>query len=178
MRKLFIIVILMFFVSYLIHKANEGANFHSPVYSGRELKIGIVGDIPNIRENNVSFIQMSLEDVLQKKFVTKVDSVFITKKHLKEAAEPQYAKIYWESPIPFVFIDSEKVYLAFLDDQLSYEDAHTIKSGDYVVGFHKDTYFGIGLYNNIRNEKTIQDCYSRLFVIIERFKNTGKILIK
>ncbi|KIP21881.1 MULTISPECIES: hypothetical protein [Anoxybacillus] len=177
MRKLFIMLILVFFIAYLTHKTNEGANFHSPVYSGNELKIGIVGDIPKIREKNVSFIQMSMEDVLQKKFAN-VDSVFITKKHLKEAAEPQYAKIYWESPIPFVFIDSEKVYLAFLDDQLSYEDAHIIKSGDYVVGFYKDTYFGIGLYNNIRNEKTIQDCYSRLFVIIERFKNTGKILIK
>ncbi|KHF26927.1 hypothetical protein LR68_04247 [Anoxybacillus sp. BCO1] len=66
MRKLFIMLILVFFIAYLTHKTNEGANFHSPVYSGNELKIGIVGDIPKIREKNVSFIQMSMEDVLQK----------------------------------------------------------------------------------------------------------------
>lgn len=177
MRKITIIITLLFILVSCNQKTGQEINFHSPIYSGSKLKIGIVGDKPEIREKNISFIQLSMEDVLKKNFKN-LDSVFITKDYLKEAAEPQYAKIYLESPIPFVFIDSEKVYLAFLDDQLSYENAHTIKSGDYAVGFYKDTYFGLGLYNDIKNEKTIQDCYSRLFEIIERFKNTGKILIK
>ena len=172
MRRFIILITLLFICT----SCSQEANFDSPVYSGSKLKIGIVGDKPKIREKNISFIQLSMEDILQKKFKN-LDSVFITKSYLKEAAKPQYAKIYLQSPIPFSFIESEKVYLAFIDDQLSYEDAHTIKSGDYLVGFYKDTYFGLGLHNNIKNEKTIQDCYSRLFVILERFKNTGKIII-
>jgi len=172
--KRFTVFILLLFI---LASCSQQTNFHSPIYSGSSLKIGIVGEKPKIREENITFIPLTLEDILQKNFLT-LDSVFITKKYLKEAAEPPYAKIYLESPIPFVFIDSEKVYLAFVDEQLSYEDAHTIKSGDYAVGFYKDTYFGLGLYNNIKNVKTIQDCYSRLFIILEQFKNTGKILIK
>ena len=174
--KKFAVLILLFIFASCSQQTSQETNVDSPVYSGSSLKIGIVGEKPKIREKNITFIPLTMEDVLQKKFQS-LDSVFITKHYLKQAAEPQYAKIYLESPIPFVFIDSEKVYLAFVDDQLSYENAHTVKSGDYAVGFYKDTYFGLGLYNNLKNEKTIQDCYSRLFVIVERFKNTGKILI-
>jgi hypothetical protein len=177
MRRFIIFITLLFIFTSCSQETNQETNFDSLVYSGSKLKIGIVGDKPKIREKNISFIQLSMEDILQKKFKN-LDSVFITKSYLREAAKPQYAEIYLQSPIPFVFIESEKVYLAFIDDRLSYENAHTIKSGDYLVGFYKDTYFGLGLYNNIKNEKTIQDCYSRLFVILERFKNTGKIIIK
>ncbi|WP_204317760.1 hypothetical protein [Neobacillus sedimentimangrovi] len=172
MRKFFILITLLF----IITSCSQEANFDSPIYSGSKLKIGIVGDKPKIREKNISLISLSMEDILQNKFKN-LDSVFITKRYLKEAAKPQYAEVYLQSPIPFIFIESEKVYLAFIDDQLSYENAHTNKSEDYLIGFYKDTYWGLGLHNNIKNEKTIQDCYSRLFVILERFKNTGEIII-
>ncbi|MGE6716763.1 hypothetical protein ACQKGD_05220 [Peribacillus frigoritolerans] len=107
-----------------------------------------------------------------------LDSVFINKKYLSEAAKTEYANVYLESPIPFVFIDSDKVYMAYIYKGISYENAHKSKSGDYLIGFYKDTYFGLSLYNNIKNEETIQDSYARMFNILEKFKSTGEILLE
>ncbi|MBB5354220.1 hypothetical protein HNR43_000175 [Anoxybacillus mongoliensis] len=168
---------IFFIVVLILFGCRQEMNFHSPLYTGSELKIGVVGKAPDVRETNVSFIPLSLEDILQKKF-GQFDGVLIMKEHLKEAAEKPYADIYLQSSVPFVFVDSQKVYLAFVDGDLSYEHAHDMKSGDYLVGFYKDTYVGFGLYNNIKNEKTIQDCYSRLFTVLERIKYTGKVEIR
>ncbi|RJS50303.1 hypothetical protein CJ483_23785 [Bacillus sp. PK3_68] len=154
---------------------SEGVeDFDSPVYSGGNLKIGIVGAPPKVREDNVKFISLSLGDVEEKNF-RDVDAVFINKNYLPEAAEAKYAKVYLESLVPFIFINSEKVYLAFIDEELSYEDAHTSKAGDYLIGYFNHKYFGLSLYNHQNTKKTIQDCYSRVFSIIENAKNTGEI---
>lgn len=171
----FTFIILLFFL--LLTSCNKKDDFKPLVYSGDDLKIGIVGDKPKIKEKNVSFISLTMEDILSSKFDS-LDSVFINKKYLNEAAKPQYAKVYLESPIPFIFIDSEKVYMAYTDKDISYENAHDSKSGDYLIGFYKDTYFGLSPYNNIINEQTIQDCYARTFNIVEKFKITGEIEIE
>lgn len=154
----------------------EVEDYIPPIYSGEDLEIGIVGEFPKIRENNVKFIKLSLKDVEAENF-RGVDAVFVNKNHLPEAAEARYAKVYLSSPIPFIFIDSEKVYLAFIDEELSYEDAHTSQSGDYLIGYFNDKYFGLSLRDHKKTENTIQSCYSRVFSIIENAKNTGEIIL-
>ncbi|WP_378210956.1 putative periplasmic lipoprotein [Anoxybacteroides rupiense] len=173
MKKWFIFITSLL----LLSACSQPPHFDSPIYSGEALTIGIVGEPPNVREKSISFIPLSMEDVLKKNFQN-VDAVLIHKRYLKEAAKPPYADIYLQSSVPFVFIESEKVYLAFVDRELSYEKAHQMKSGDYFIGFYKDTYFGVGLYNHIKNEKMIQDGYSRLFALLERAKHTGKIIVQ
>ncbi|WP_455660555.1 hypothetical protein [Pradoshia sp.] len=176
MKKFFILFILMSILGGCssLHLSSS-VKFESPVYSGEELHIGIVGDKPVIREKNITFVELSMEDIENGEF-TALDSVFINEPYLEEAAQPQYADVYLQSPIPFVFINSERVILAFVEEELSYEGAHTIKSGDYLIGWVDDTNFGLNLYDNEENEKTIQDCFSRMFMSVENYKQTGQIL--
>ncbi|WP_052712095.1 hypothetical protein [Domibacillus indicus] len=170
-------ILLLILASMLSACSQEVNNFHSPLYTGGSLEIGIVGKPPEMRESNVQFISLTLEDV-EKGNIKNADAVFITKDHLPEAAEPEYAAAYLKSPVPFVFIESEKVYLAFIDEELSYEDAHASQSGDYLIGYFHDTYFGLSLYDHQQTKKTIQSCYSRVFSIIENAKHTGEIILE
>ncbi|PAQ15821.1 hypothetical protein CD798_04845 [Bacillaceae bacterium SAOS 7] len=119
---------------------------------------------------------MTLNDLAEEKSEN-LDAVFITKKHLPEAANSQYADVYLNSPVPIVFINSDKVYLAFIDKDLSYEDAHDSKSGDYLIGYYNEQYFGVDLYDHKETKETIEDSYSRVFGLIETAKNTGEIII-
>lgn len=155
----------------------QETSFHSPLYSGESLKVGIIGKSPIVREDHIEFVPLRFKDLSEKQ-LKQVDAVFIDPKHLPEAAEAKYAQVYLDSPVPFVFIDSEKVYLAFIDEELSYEDAHRSQSGDYLIGYFNDQYFGADLYAHQKNKQTIQDCYSRVFSLLEGMKNTGKITLE
>ncbi|MEC0345234.1 hypothetical protein [Peribacillus frigoritolerans] len=174
-RFRFTFIILLLFV--LLTSCGKENNFNPIIYSGNDLKIGIVGEKPKSKKKMYSFIPLTMEDISSSNF-DNLDSVFINKKYLSEAAKEEYANVYLESPLPFVFIDSYKVYLAYIDKDTSYENAHKSKSGDYLIGFYKDTYFGLSLYNNIKNEETIQDSYARMFNILEKFKSTGEIVLE
>lgn len=155
----------------------QANNFHSPLYSSEPLNIGIIGKDPVVREEHIEFVPLRFNDLSEKQ-LEQVDAVFIDQKHLPEAAEAKYAQVYVDSPVPFVFIDSEKVYLAFIDEELSYEDAHRSQSGDYLIGYFNDQYFGADLYGHQKNKQTIQDCYSRIFSFLEETKNTRKITLE
>ena len=145
-----------------------------PVYQGQGLTVGIVGDIPKVREETIRFIKIDLEDLHD---LSGLDAVFIDRSHLEEASKPEYARIYEENALPFIFIESEKMVLAFTEEDVSYDDAIPLSSGDYMIGIanHKKTHFGVGLYNGIKNERTIEDSYSILFSMLDRFKTTGEV---
>ncbi|MEK5644020.1 MULTISPECIES: hypothetical protein [Paenibacillus] len=80
----------------------EKDTFSTPLYQGRSLKIGVIGEVPTVRESNVTFKQITFDD-LEKggSFLSSYDAVFIMKEELPTAASPQYAKIYKLAGIPF-----------------------------------------------------------------------------
>lgn len=170
-------VIITALLLILLASCRNEPNFDSPVYIGEPLKIGVVGEEPNIREENISFISLSMNDVLQGNY-SDVDCVIITKPHLEEASEPQYARIYRQSKVPFVFVDSEKNHGAFVLEELTYKNAHLNRSKAYLMSFYDEQYMNFGLYNDLKTDKTIQDSYSRLFVVLERLKQTGRFSIE
>ncbi len=95
----------------------------TPLYEGQPLKIGIIGDAPAIRERNISFTGMSMDDLKEGAMLPgNIDAVFITKDHLSEAAKPQYAQTYKKAGVPFFFIESMKSYIPFVYENLSYEE--------------------------------------------------------
>lgn len=51
---------------------------------------------------------------------------------------------------------------------------HKEESGDYLIGYYNEQYFGVGLYDH---KETIEDSYSRVFELIETAKNTGEIIV-
>lgn len=136
-------------------------------YKGRALTIGIIGKVPKIREEQVKFVNLQFSDLEKSKF-TQYDAIFITKDNLSEAAQDKYASIYKESMIPFFFIQSNKNYLSFLEENLSYEDAPSLGEFYYATGslYSMEMGWSFGLYNDVENETNIKSVYSYIFEII------------
>ncbi|MBM7648666.1 hypothetical protein JOC78_001612 [Bacillus ectoiniformans] len=168
-------ILLLFLTGCVIHTANS--NTLLPEYKGKQLNIGVIGQLPDVREKHIHFIPLTLKDLMEEN-TQKADAIFINKEFLSEAADSQYAESYLQSPIPIFFIHSEKVILAFIDQKLSYEQAHELQSNEYLIGYYKDSYFGITLDKNKKTKETVQSSYSRAFKMIEMAKTTGTMTIK
>ncbi|PPA70913.1 transcription elongation factor GreAB [Jeotgalibacillus proteolyticus] len=148
-------------------------------YDGRSLTIGVVGEPPEVREEQVNFKQISFED-LNKEDLRTFDAVFITKENLAEASEGKYAEVYSQSDIPFVFIQTTKSYLPFIDNEHSYHDEifESLKDDQYYATLYIENnqhpsghFWGYGLYNDKENKWNVKDVYSRVFTSIEKIKN-------
>ncbi|MBB3127719.1 hypothetical protein FHS19_002373 [Paenibacillus rhizosphaerae] len=150
--------------------SQERNAFSSPLYQGRSLMIGVIGDVPVVRESNVTLKQMTFDD-LEKGTpeLSGYDAVFIMKEQLPVAASPQHAKIYKLAGIPFFFFESSKILAAYIDATISYQDFPDTLSGFFVLGYDGGTehQFGSGLYNDTKNETNIRSAYSDIFRRIE-----------
>lgn len=142
-------------------------------YEGEELRIGIIGNIPEIRETQVEFEKIDLEFLKEDYFDSKYDAIFITNENLSEASNAEYASIYKTSKIPFYFIGNEKSHVNFIKEDLSYEDEPDANDGMYVTGlfYIEDEYWGYGLYNNTESDANIKAIFSKVFEDILKIKN-------
>ncbi|MCT4595882.1 MAG: lipoprotein [Anaeromicrobium sp.] len=141
-------------------------------YKGNSLVIGVIGEVPVIREDNVEFKSMRFSDLKKvNELSSKYNAIFIMKEHFDEASKLIYAKVYKNSGVPFFFIDSLKSYTPFVIEELSYESCDKSYDQTYATGYfqsgNKWRYWGYGLYNDKRNEANIQDVYSRIFHTID-----------
>ena len=141
-------------------------------YTGQKLSIGIIGDIPQIREEQIEFEEIDFDFLKDDDFDSKHDAIFITKDNLKEASNAQYVPIYKISKIPFYFIENEKSYVNFIKGDLSYEDEPNTEDGMYITGllYSEDKFWKYGLYNDTKNETNIKAVYSRMFEDISNMK--------
>ncbi|MCM3005905.1 hypothetical protein [Priestia koreensis] len=156
-------------------KKDQVKNIDFSKYVGRELKLGIIGKIPTVRENNVHFSTLSFQDLKDDKF-SSYDAVFITKENLNEASQSIYADVYLKSKIPFYFIKTEKSYIPFVDPDSTYENTGKVSPKSFLTGYRQEgsnnRYWEYSLYNDIETKKTVEDVYSRVFMDIEKVKNT------
>ena len=139
------------------------------IYKGKSLHIGIIGEEPEIRENNIKFTRIDFSDIENPNNLSKYDAIFITKDNLVEADKSKYAEIYNNSPIPFLFIQTPKSHIPFIYDDIDFEDISDDDSGAYASLYDGKSkkYWGYGLYNDEVNERNIQDAYSRIFNTID-----------
>ena len=162
MKKIifFIIMLLTFLTGCSVSNVDK-----TEKYEGEELRIGIVGNIPEIRESQVAFEDIDFEFLKNYDLDSKYDAIFITKENLSEASNAEYAPIYKKSEIPFYFIDNEKSHVNFITEDLSYEDEPDSEDGTYITGilFNKDKFWRYGLYNDTKSEENIKGAYSRVF---------------
>ncbi|QBP39864.1 hypothetical protein [Paenisporosarcina antarctica] len=145
------------------------------MYEGKSLRIAVVGEPPEVKEEQVHFKEISFDEMTSEELKS-YDAVFIMRENLPQAAESYYADIYLNSPNPFFFIQSTKSYNSFIDKEQEYADALDISQygGYYATGFlaslkdenHK--FWRYGLYNDIENNENIKDVYSRIFNTIEQ----------
>lgn len=172
-KKFFAIKLLLFLMIFTIScEAKKTVNLPNFIaYDGEPLVIGVIGTPPNVKEEQVTFKNINFSDLDN---LQNYDAIFIMKEHLSEAAEPQFASIYANSKIPFFWIQSTKSVLPFLHAETTYENAPKTNENDYVSGLiiknGNSAYWGSGLYNDLKNNETIKDCYSRIFTLISENK--------
>ena len=146
-------------------------------YTGRPLDIAVIGAAPDVRETNVVFEEFTINDLLFIDF-SEYDAVFIMKEQLVEASAAEYAEVYTSSRIPFFFIESTKGSRPFIyadetyDNTQQYGDAMALKfAAGYVPSKDSEiepTTYSFGLYNDIKNEETVEGVYSHLFMMTEK----------
>ncbi|NFG24342.1 transcription elongation factor GreAB [Clostridium botulinum] len=144
-------------------------------YIGENLNVGVIGEIPEVREDNVAFNKITFKDLEEKNTLSKYDTIFITKDNLIDASEGKYSSIYKEGIVPFFFIESTKGDIPFIYEDLSYEEVpQQSNPPSYAVGIYKKdnklSSIEYGLYNDIENKKNIEDVYSRIFTTISENK--------
>src|SRR5699024_3274014 len=111
-------VLLLTFI--ILSACNKDEIKDSPLYEGEELTIGVVGEVPKVREENIIFKNITLEDLKQENIPSELNAVFIMKEHFTEASQAPFAKVYKDSGIPFFFIESKKSYIPFIDEETDY----------------------------------------------------------
>ena len=169
-RKIILLFLLISTLAACSMDKNEVKD--SPLYEGRDLTIGVVGKIPDVRERNIVFKSIDLNDIRKGNLSSKYDAIFIMKEHLIEAARAPYAKIYKNYGIPFFFIESKKSHVPFIEAEIEYEAFPDTDSGEYASGYYhlsNDTEksWGYGLYNDTVNEVNILNVFSRIFMTIK-----------
>jgi hypothetical protein len=167
MKKLYVSFL---FIFYVLTGCTPDV-IDTPLYAGKHLVIGVIGETPKIREENVSFKKINFSELRELDSFSEFDAVFIMKENLPEAAKQEYARIYKTVGIPFFFIQSKKSYLPFTNEELSYDEVPDLSSDTYATGYFRyddnDQNWGYGLYNDIENSSNIKDVYTRIFTTIE-----------
>jgi hypothetical protein len=142
------------------------------MYEGKSLRIAVVGEPPEVKEEQVRFDEVSFDEITSEA-IRFYDSVFITEENLIEAAESQYADVYLNSTIPFFFI-SAKSHIPFTVKDTEYNNTWNWTAGNYyAVGVltsqEEDTLksWGYGLYNDEKTDEHIENVYSRIFKSID-----------
>lgn len=162
--NLVITLLSVLFLLFGCSKPEEIIEFE--IYKGKSLHIGIIGEEPKVREDNIRFTRIDFTELQN---VDNYDAIFITKENLEEADKSQYATVYKNSPRPFLFIETPKSYVPFIYEDIDFENYPDDESGAYAYLYDSksEKYWGFGLYNDEVNEKNIQGTYSTIFKTIE-----------
>lgn len=149
---------------------------NGPLYPGRPLNIGVIGDAPDVRETTVTFMPLTLNELEKNsdKLARQFDAVFITKDYFREASEQKYKEAYKKSGIPILFIKLDKLVFGYGDNKLTYDEMpnvlrNTLAGGIYYApGTKEVTQWEFGLYNDVENETNVKTTYSTIFKTIEQ----------
>lgn len=144
----------------------------SELYEGKSLRIAVVGEPPQVKEEQVTFSKVIL-DKLSDKEIGSYDAVFITEENLPQASESKYANTYLDSIIPFFFITANS-HIPFTEKETEFNESWNWTAGNnYAVGVlttNEDIplkSWGFGLYNDKKTDENIKKVYSSIFETIE-----------
>lgn len=164
--SLVILLISVLIVGFGCSESDE--SIKTEMYSGRSLSIGIIGQIPKIREENVRFTVIDFDALENVDQMAEYDAIYITKDQLEEADKPKYAKVYMDSHTPFLFIEAQS-HVPFVYEDIELKDYLDWNDGVYAILYDQDSeeFWDYGLYNDKVNEQNIQATYSLIFKKIE-----------
>ncbi|SES01467.1 hypothetical protein SAMN04487944_11524 [Gracilibacillus ureilyticus] len=159
------VLVAVLFLSFLV-----GCNVlnEKEVYVGDDLEIGVIGKIPEVRENNIAFSTVTFSDLEKKSVLQKLDAIFIMEEFLPEASLEKNVKKYKETEIPYFFIGTKKSYVPFTNEDIGYDEIPDIEI-EYAAGFYssdKSRMWGFSLNNYEETESNIKDIYTEIFEVI------------
>ncbi len=172
MKKILILLMMSLLLISCKALTSEEETFEE--YKGETLNFVVVGEIPLVREENVIFTKITLEDLLTSD-ITTYDGVFITKENQEEASDEQYKDLFISGQC-FILVDLEKHFMAFTEEELGYVRAEKASDLSYMTVFQrvneKEMRFNeLGLYNDEVSDGHIEACYSMLFDLISERQN-------
>lgn len=173
-RKIIVVPLLVFVIQ--INGNAQRDSIDTPLYEGRSLIIGVIGETPQVREEgHVDFKEVTFQQLEDLDIPTELDAIFITKEHLVEASEPKYTEVYNKSEVPFFYIESKKSHVPFTIEELSYDEVPDLSSDMYATGYYGKAaeHWGYGLYNGVMNETNVLAVYSHIFATIESLHHDG-----
>jgi len=147
------------------------------IYQGRDLKIGVIGTVPEVREENIDFQDITFEELKNntESLSKELDAIMIMKEFLHEADVDQYVAAYRSLKIPTFFMQSTKVHVPFVNEGVRYDDIIEVDPANFATGF-----LDLGTDEKIKEhtwryklekKQNIQDVYSRIFATIESVSN-------
>lgn len=165
-RKVFLLFIALFLLA--------GCDGHpeEEIYQGRDLTIGVIGSIPSIKEENVDFKKITLDDMEKRQ---KLDAILIMKECLTEADQEQYVAVYHALTIPVFFMESTKAHVPFTNEGVDYASFPDVDSSGYATGFLRteadegfnERTWRYYLKNDQESKSNIQIVYTQIFNTIE-----------
>jgi hypothetical protein len=181
MQKIVLLIMVLIFCLVGCNK-NE---VKSEIYKGKNLSIAVVGKTPEVREKNIDFKSLSLEEISKsvKEISNEFDAVFIMKEHLSEADDDKYVSTYKDLTIPTFFFETTKAHLPFVNEGVTYKTAPEVGENSYAVGYlysgtkqkYKDDVWKFYLYNDVKNEVNIKDVYTNIFKTIESVSQSSNL---
>lgn len=146
------------------------------IYNGQSLTFGIIGEEPEIREDQVNFVSLGFEE-LQNDEYTNVDGIFVMEGYLSEAAEEDNRIAYENMTIPIFFVESKARVIPFLNitNQVTYEenverinDNETYISGVWYPETEVITFeFKYPVEDSEYSRDSIEEVYSAVFKTVE-----------
>lgn len=134
-------------------------------YDGAPLTIAVIGDMPDIDNEHITFVPSSLQ-----KWTVDADAVMITKSAFDEASDDRYIDTYKNSDVPIIFFDSPKRHFPFVNEGLTYSEEHreALIDGSHttVYSFDKDTATEYASYFFVEDDE--QAMYARLFEYVAK----------
>ena len=169
LKKIIVIISLLLLVSC--------SNQQKMNYDGAPLKIAVIGDIPDVNNEKITFEEITLEKLSEKKLeaANTWNAVMVTPSMFEKASDDRYIEAYNNSELPVIFFDSPKRHLPFVNEDVTYKTAHW-KSMDN--GSHTTIYLYSYLadseeikedawYFYLKDEKKINKLYADVFKKIE-----------
>ncbi|MYL57839.1 hypothetical protein GLW20_09995 [Virgibacillus halodenitrificans] len=150
-------------------------------YEGTSLELAVVGKEPDVREKQLNFSEISLEELYNTP-TDNYDAVFIMKEHLYEASKEKYIEMYRDKEMPFFFVESKASHVPFIkmENPESYEqtaekidDTQNFISGILYVGGEKEYRswkFSYPIQDSEIIRDDVQGIYSAVFKVIDDLK--------
>lgn len=170
MKKAILIIISLLL---LVSCSNQNVN-----YEGAPLKIAVIGDVPEMNNEKITFETITLEEFSEKDWLATsgFDAVMVTPSMFEEASDDRFVEVYNNSKLPIIFFDSPKRHFPFVNDSITYKTAHweSLNNGSHTTIYLNDHIADSGeskqdaWYFYLEDEKMINKLYEEVFQKIEK----------